>query len=346
VAVSLYRVASGPRTATRPEFELAPIEEVRFATTVDDGSTLDFAIEGGTEAADRLTELASDIWLYRLGIPVQRFRVVAMNQEWGPDGQDKVTISAVCYRRILAWRHVRFPLYFSSTSQGAIVWALVQHTQAGAGGDLGITLGDTGPTILVTREYETADNILRLIMDFVTEDDQMAWNIDADRALWVSTPTFFPNRPIPFKLGETAERLSRPSGADQFANAVWAVGDSLATVPAPRGTMDIGTDPRGRWEKVQSYATEKSQGSLDSLAAGFLFDTSLGSAEWLVTPVAERFFEDAYVDPGDFIKIARPKTTAFSTTQPALINAQVMSREIRQSTDGDVAVQFVAREVP
>jgi hypothetical protein len=347
MAVVPYTIGVGPYTGSRPIQELSDFTQWDFNRNLDDGCSLRFTTSGTSQSAALLDELATDVWVYLDGVLEQRFRITEINQTWDEDGNDTVDVSAICYRRIFSARHVRAPLSFIGTSQGAIVWDLIQHAQAATGGDYGITLGDTGPTILRDREYEVGTNILQAILDFTTIEDPLAWEISGDLELFVTTPQSYPLRDIPIQLGFNASNMSRPSGTRNFGNVSVVVGDAESTVPVFEELPSLPTDPRGRWEILNAFPQVDSQDELQEQAEGILFGSRTPLAQWTVTMDPARYFSDSKYETGDFVRVVQPRSTVYSVGQASgSVLTQVISIDVSQGADGDTQVKLAAIEVP
>jgi hypothetical protein len=347
MAIVPYSVGLGPSTGLRPVQEISDFTQWEFNRNLDDGCSLQFSTSGTSDAALSIDELATDIWLYFDGSLEQRFRIVEVNQTWDEDGQDTLDVSAVCYRRLLGARHVRTPLSYIGTSQGAIVWDLIQHAQAATNGDLGITLGDTGPTILRDREYEVGQNILQAITEFTTIEDPMVWDINGDLQLFVSTAQFFPIRDVPIQLGFNALSLSRPSGTRNFGNVSVVTGDNEATTPIFEELTGLIFDARGRWEILSSFPQIDNQEELQEQAEGISFASRFPLAQWTVTMDPARYFVDSKYEIGDFAKLIQPRSTVYSIGEAAVaVLVQIISIDVNQNADGDTQVKLAAIEMP
>jgi hypothetical protein len=326
---------------------VSDFSEWDYNRNLDDGCSLRFATTGTNVVSTLISELATDVWVYLDGVLEQRFRITEINQTWDEDGQDSVDVSAICYRRIFSARHVRTPLSFIGTSQGAIVFDLIQHAQAATGGDYGITLGDSGPTILRDREYEPGQNILQAILDFTTIEDPLAWEINGDLELFITTPQSFPIRDIPIQIGFNASSMSRPSGTRNFGNVSVVVGDVESTTPIFEEAPNLSVDPRGRWEVLNAFPQISSQSELQEQAEGLLFGSRSPLAQWTVTMDVDKYFSDSKYEIGDFVRVVQPRSTVYTVGQSApSVLTQVISIDVSQDSDGDTQVKLAAIEVP
>ena len=343
-----------PSVSGIPEQVLTVFDSWTLDRNFDDGCTFSFSCPGNSIVGTQISELETDIWFYEQSILTQRFRVIEVTQTWDQDGRDLINVRAVCYRRILASRHVVTDLSFSGVSQGDIVLQLIQHTQAQTNGDLGITLGTTGPTVLRDREYVVGTNILEAITDLTQIEDGLAWDINQDLELVVTKPDLFSLQAQPVVLGTNTLTITRPSGAAFFGNAALVSGDSLATTIEILETSSIGTDTRGRWEKFKGFPTETDQLSLQEAARGLLTTSVSPAIKWGFEIEPSRYFVDSGYQLGDYVLIKKPNSSVPSGANPTvpsytvigdLVSAQIVTQAITQNADGLVAIQNTAVQV-
>lgn len=346
MAVNNFTVAVGAYTATAPSQAVTFYDSWKLDRNLDDGCTFSFGVPGYSPEAGAISELDTDVWLYRNGSLDQRFRIVQVNQEWGPSGEDTVSVQAVCYRRLFAGRYLNTDLSFDQVSQGQIIWDLIDHSQNLVNGDLGITIGNLGPTVLRDRSYEAGQNILDIITDLSNVINGPTWDIDENLELVVSQYPLYPNNPTPVVLGATALSLSRPSGASKFANVAVVSGNQQETTLVVAEATGLPTDPRGRWERRASYPTVSLQGTLNDHSTGLLTEYQAPTTIWSVNVNPERFFGDALYQLGDFVRIVQPPSTAAPISIPAVeVPGQVIAISIDADADGEVGVVMRVVEV-
>lgn len=344
---SYYTLAVGDPSLSAAQQEITSFETWTLTNNLDEGCSLQVTLRGNSTDASFIDELASDIWLYRGSTLEQRFRVVSVEQEWGPDGEDDLTIIGACYRRLLKKAHVRTVQSYTSVSQGLIVWGLIQHAQAATGGNLGITLGSSGPAILRSREYPVGQNIFDAISELGTIQNGIVWDIDASLQLIVTDQSSFSTPSTPIQLGMTARRLSRPSSAEQFANAAVVVGNSQTTTPVIVQSPTLGTDPRGRWERFLSVTQADDQTTLVETAGGLLEESISPISTWQIEMEPTRYFYDAEYQIGDLVSLAVPRSTVYAIGTPGqTVTVQIISREITQTAAGLTEVRLAGIEVP
>lgn len=345
-AADRFTIAVGPWTQDEPEQEIGQFGQVDVAANLDDGADVSFSVRGRSPTAKLISELDTDVWLFRDELPFIRARIIAITQAWGPDGQDEVSVTAVDYKRLFNARHVVSELTFSATDQAQIVWGLIQHAQAQAGGDLGIIAGTLGAGVPRDRTYYPGDNIGTMLSNLSGVIDGPWWGIGPYLELDCIPYSSFPVRDSPVLLGATARSLARNSGAASFANVAYVDGDSAATVPVWFESPTIGTDPRGRWEKAAGFPTVTEQATLDEKAEGLVQESLSPVAEWSCELEPSRWLSDADFVPGDYVQIVVPPTTAAPIGTPEFsVGAQVMNLSLTLTADGGAAASVECVEV-
>ena len=344
MTVQPFSLGIGPASGNRPVQTVIDYDAWTLDNNLDDGCAVTFSARGKSLASTFINELDTDCFVYRAGTLVQRFRIISVEQTWQANGEDEISVVAVCYRRLLRSRHVRQPLSFVNVPQGDIVWALIQHAQAADNGNLGITAGSLEQTVLRSRDYETGDNIFEAINDLASVDNGIAWNIDANLVLDVRLQRAFPLRNVPIELGVTAQTMSRPSSAEQFGNVAIVTGDVEATDTVLLETVGLTGDVRGRWEKFVSVGGETDQTALIERAVGVLQESLSPVSVWNIEMIPARYFRDLELEIGQFVSLVEPRSIVFAQTPSTVALLQVIERKVTQTADGDIQVAIAAIE--
>lgn len=328
-------IAIGPWN-TGPAQEVTEFTGGQMTFTLNDGHQLAFSMPGRSEAAVLSSGLATDVWLTVDTALTGRFRMLPLVQQWGSDGQDDIAVTAVSYKRLLAWRYLHTALTYEQVDQGTIVWALIAHTQGLPGGDLGITKGASVTGKPRDRTYFVGDNVGELGNNMSNVENGCWWDIDAAGVFTAHQYGAFPTQPTPLALGSNALTLTRtPSTA--FANGVMASGSQEQTTPHWEDATNIATDPRGRWEVVTSSPDTIVQNTLVEQAKGLLNRSSRPPAVWTADIAPRRWRGDSAYHPGDFITVVIPPDTRDPLGTPSgVVTAQVT--EVSASFDGDGAL--------
>jgi hypothetical protein len=332
-----YQLFIGPSSSSVPTQEVTIFDSWSLNRNIDDGCSISLTIPQNSPAGIAIEELSTDIWLYLDGQPDQRFRVAQLERTWDQDGRFDASVNAVCYRRILRSRHLNTALSFSGVSQGQILFDLIDHTQNLPGGDLGITAGNLGPTVLRDREYEAGSNILELAVGLSQIVNGLTFDIDENLELQVSRFQDFPLRAQPIVLGVNAVKIRKPSGSDLFANVAIVTGDRQSTTLVIEESGTILTDPRGRWERFQSFSSQVLQSALVQHAEGLVLEANSPAIIWQWDLEHERFFGDSDYGLGDFVNLVDPNG--------GTVVVQVLTQQILQDADGDVRVSMTGVQV-
>jgi hypothetical protein len=340
---------------TNPTQPLSTFDSWSLSRNLDDGCSMSIQMAANSISGVQIKELETDIWIYRNGVKVDRFRVISVDQEWGEDGENRLAVQAVCYRRILASRHVVSALTYSSVSQGDIVWGLIDHTQSQLNGDLGITIGSLGPPIIRSRSYLVGQNILEAITDLTQADGNMTWDIDPDLQLFVTTAGSYPLRAMPAQLGTNLRNIAKPSGASLFGNVALVSGDTQFTIVEIQNAQSILSDQRGRWEKYRAFTQETDQANLTEQAEGLLESTQSPSIVWSFELIPDRFYTDSDYAVGDFVVLAQPPTVVPSQPDPTIpyltvagqtILVQILTVSLTVDANGASSVKMTAVQAP
>lgn len=347
LAVPTFALTVGGAAAAGPSYEVIDFSSWSIDENLDNGCTFRFEARGNSLAAQTIDELASDAWIYQDGQPIGRFRIVRVSQDWGASGEDSITCEGICYRRMLSYRVVQSPLSFTSTSQGQIVWDLIQHTQSQTNGNLGITLGTIGSTVARTRDYLPGVNIFEAITELTQIENGLAWDIDPTLALQIYDPAAYPLIAQPIILGVNARALSRPSSADKFANSALVIGNNEVVSPVTVDAATLPTDTRGRWEKVATLSNETLTANLIETGEGMVNESLAPVSTWRADIEPTQYFGLAPYQVGDYVDLGQPRSTVYPVGNPApVVRCQVIARSLSQDAAGAVSVRLSLIEVP
>lgn len=342
--------AIGPASGSEPTQPITALSEsYSIKLTLHDGPEISFGMPGRSVAALNTSGLATDVWLYKLGDPWQRFRVLPITQTWTEDGDDTVRITAIGYKRVVYTRHIiTGPPTFTNVDQGLIIWQLIQHTQGQPGGDLGISAGvilNGQPRDRV--EYKIGDNFGKIIGDLENVINGPWWDIDVDLVMSSVLADDFPLRTRPIVLGDNARSITAAPGAG-FGNVSGAVGSPLETTVEWRSAPTVTTDPRGRWEVFDaSHGSVTDQDTVVEYAEGNLAAALDPPTTWTAVLEPARYFGgDSQYEPGDFVRMSVPASIV-DPVDAAPPNVLVQLTEIAVTADenGEVAVTATGVEV-
>lgn len=351
------------RTVAAGEFqEVTDFEQINVKFHLIDGDTISFTTSGRSSAAPYIDGLATDVYLYNNTAMVSRadhlwqvFRLLPPDQEWGDSGENVVSLSGICYKQILKSRFLHSALPQLQIDEGAIILALINHTQALTGGYLGIVTETPTSSYLTTSlrdrtEYKNGDNIGTLISDLTKVQNGPVWRvapgIAVDKRLTVQKPTLFATADQPAVHQANCRRLKRSPGS-LFANAGFSPGSS-ATLGSWYDSPTMSTDPRGRWEATRSSSSSViNQAQVDEVARGVVDDYGKPPATWTLDVTPSRWLTDSNYLPGMFVPLKVPPNIVdpLGDENAVMKLTQVIEVSLTVSAAGDNSVIVTAVEV-
>jgi hypothetical protein len=338
--------------------EVPDFDAINIRLNLHDGTTVSFGLAGTSEAAQYIDGLVTDVWVLRQSSTWLRTRVLPIAQEWGSDGEDRITVESVDYKRLLSERHLHAALDFTGVDQGDIIWGLIAHAQAQVNGGMGITKGAVTTGVLRDRtEYEIGDNIGGLIEDLTKVINGPCWAIGpgstGERELTVTMPEAFPMHAQPIVRGGNVRRLRRQPG--RFANSAYADGSTNSQTPTVGEWFDhpsMATDPRGRWEVALSPSSSVTQQeTIGELARGTVERMFTPAADWQFDLSPVRWLTDSTYLPGHRAKVRVPSTLADTILEPSdndvdEVTVQIVDVVLNADNSGAATVQVAAVELP
>lgn len=254
-----------PAPSTRIFRELTAATGRRMTARLDAPWDAQFSIDGRHDEAGQITELVTDLHVWRDGRHLFRGRI-------GPssDGIEASThrcqFSALDYRSMIT-KHRKVggsgAYYPPGTDQAAIAWDLIAVSQAMAGGNWGITNG-LGSTSSTTRENTLLAG--KSIGEAIAEMGQLSngyeWEIDAELAFNRWYPQRGVSTGVVMDYGGLLSKINRNLG-DEFANVAIVTGGP-GLVPVTSTTADVATDPKGRMETYAGYPSVVDQATLNA----------------------------------------------------------------------------------
>lgn len=339
----------GPWRSSSPVQLITQLSDATLKLSLARGPEVTFSMPSNSPAARVSSGLATDVWVMRYGVPIERCRMLPIDQLWGADGTSAARVLAVGYKRLVEARYiVSGPPVFNGVDQGEIMWQLIVHTQAQSGGNMGITAGARTTGVVRDRnEYRIGDNLGKLMTDLGNVIDGAWWGVDADRVFTARLWDDFETHTDPVVLGRNAVSMDRARGK-AFANAAGAMGSVEQTVPTWVASADVTTDLRGRWEAFDaSHSTVTEQPTVDNYAAGLLAERERQPGVWRVELEPAWWFDKGsdYM-PGDYVHVVVP-ASAVDELGPAPVEAlgQVTEVSIAFGADDATAVALAIEEV-
>lgn len=239
-----------------PQHALTAAKSRRLSFALDGPAEASLALDGRGEQAAYVTELTSDLLIYRDGIKMFRGRVGQTQDQLGADAHT-VTVQSADYRAMLDRRILLAgdPLGFAQVDQSAIAWTLASASFARTNGGLGITRGIGQTTgVLRDRTYEAGKPCGEAIDQLAEVAGGFEWDVDPELAFNVHYPQRGQDRTdVVLDYGGRIAGLSRSVNPQDFANSIRvsgreASGDTIPPTPAVRTAANIATAPEGRFE--------------------------------------------------------------------------------------------------
>jgi microcystin-dependent protein len=257
--------------------ELASARSRTVQFVLDGAATATFTVPGTHPDATLVSELASDLLVYRNGVKLFRGRVGTSSDTLSADTHT-VAFSAIDYRGMLDRRILwsDSPLSFRGVDQGQIAWAMIADTQRRTGGDLGITQGlGTATGVVRDRDYTPGKKIGEAVTELGDVIGGFDWEIDANLAFNVFYPHRGRSTGIPLVYGSQIASATRQVTSTNYNNALRYQGDPAATTAVEIADTIFG--PTGRWEAAIGNPDLKLQTSVQSTAQG-----DLGASDTLI----------------------------------------------------------------
>lgn len=241
-------------------------------------------IDGRTEAALALSELATDLVVLRDGVRVFRGRIGPLADDLEADKHD-VSIQAADYRAVLGRRQLYDDVVFAAVDQAQIALDLVDYAQALTGGDLGIVQGVGFPAatgVVRDRTYEAGKWIGEAIAQLSEVIDGFDWEVDSDLALNVFYPERGATPEVVLRYGANVTKLKRATEPSGFANALRVTGESTL-VPEDRESADLAVAPEGRWDAQAGYPDVVEQTTLEERADFLVIERAVLEPTYIAT---------------------------------------------------------------
>lgn len=263
-----WQYAVGDWGALGPDVALTAARSRRVTFRLRAPSEASFTLDGDNPQATEITELVTDLHIYRDGERLYRGRVGATRDTADAD-RHTVDVQTADYRALLLRRilYDSDQLSWVATDQADIALELIGETQSRIHGDLGITEGVGNPTgVTRDRNYEPGKPIGEAIQELSEVIDGFDWDINPDtKALDIYYPERGTDNGVVLDYGGLVTGFTRAVDPSRYANAVRLNGDELLLAES-REAADLGSRAEGRWDAQHGYTTITDQGTLDDRA--------------------------------------------------------------------------------
>jgi hypothetical protein len=295
-----------------------------------------FTMLGDDPVLRDFVELQTDFLVYRNAVLMARCRLTTIEDELDADAYI-VTLTAIDYREILGHRAAWQYLEYVGVDKGTIVWNVIQHTQGLTSGNLGITQGDIATGVLGDLVVPIGAYLKKTLDENALAGAGFDWWIDpATRQLNVQSPLRYRDMQTTIlEHGSNLKTLKRSSTSGAYTNADRVFGGD-DTVSATASQLP---DPRGRWERVESYPDVKVQQTVIDKAAELLTAGQAPLAAWSADLETNRWGYSVELLPGDVC-------TLRSQRGRLAVNrlVRVVERAFAVNADGDEQIRLGLRE--
>jgi len=290
----IWTFAVGPHTAL-PNWALVQARSRRVTWRLTTPSDATFSIDGESADALQLSELVTDLWVYRNGSPLFRGRVGTTSDSY--DGNLLTsTVNVADYKGVLARRELieGDTLTYTNVDQSAIALGLINSTQGHSGGQLGIVAGVGASTgVLRARTYQAGLNVGETLDKLSNVQNGFEWDITptatAALHLDVFSPTRGSNNNVVLDVGGRVRTFQRQFDPGLYANAVRVTGANTtggtaagALTAVNQAASNIGSAAQGRWDSQVGDTTIVEQTTLTERAAAELAESQVILPQWTV----------------------------------------------------------------
>jgi hypothetical protein len=235
-----------------PIAELLEATSRRVTWRRDAAADASFTLDGYDQAAVFAEELLTDLLVYRDKLLMFRGRIGASTDDIDEETDNyRVSFSAADYRQFLTdLRFTNEPLTYTAQSKDNIAWALITHTQALPGGNLGITNHAGFLPSLTDRAYDEFKSIGEAITQLGQTQNGFEWEISADMKfnLWPGERGV--ERDFVAHAGNSVGKINRGVVPADYRNVYRGQGDPDVTAVYEAAVADIAVRPEGRMEAV------------------------------------------------------------------------------------------------
>lgn len=246
-------VQTGP-WQTRPNRQITDLSNLRAQFSLTDYNEISFKVSSPIDQALSVGEGRNDIWLWRNGVHLGRFRVCRPTIRFA----DRFSAEVVArdYRYLLGLRGTRGTFtYVSPTDQATIIWEVVTNGQSW--GTLGITQAPGWALTGVTRTQVgigDGDSVWKSVQVLGNLTNGCEPYINPDNTLSLNYPRMGSDK------GETLDFIANDDGSlsgavrevelvidyENYANAIRQYGTD-GTSPVETTVANLANQPEGVW---------------------------------------------------------------------------------------------------
>lgn len=271
---------------------------------VDGAATVQFSINGRSDEAAGIVELATDLTVFRDHVKMFSGRIGPENDTLDAD-KHVAQFAAVDYRGMLAYHGQVADRRFDGVDQATIVDTVIDDDAALTGRDWGIDTAGIGTGAsgqLRDVTFPAGETLAKSIGDLGRLLNGFEWEIDADLVLNRWYPQRGSDNGVKIDYGGLAQSVSRRLAPASFGNYAVALG-SDETSPSIAAAGDLATDLRGVWQQVLSASSVSSQDTLDDKAAWLLDQTGTLRPDYGVVLAPDRWEGPDHIWIGDTVEL-------------------------------------------
>jgi hypothetical protein len=304
--------------------ELRRATSRKLTVSLLEPSSASFTINGDAVEATYITDLVTDLMVWRNGVPLLRSRVTTTGDDMGLTAYN-LTVGCDDYRGVLDRRNLLVDKTYTSTAQETIAWDLINYAQTQAGGDLGLKKGQWPSTGVVRAsvQFKDGDSVWDCLSKLMAMDNGFELDITTDKVVNLYWPQKGGlDKGVMLDYGGNIQTVSGQTKHDSYANAVRQSGaDSIA--PVTLAAADINSRPEGRWDvSLGDTALTTTQMVADTAAFQLTKYSTLRTA-WTLTFAPGRWRGPEHVWVGDIITYSIKRGRRFDVNQARVYDLSI-----------------------
>jgi hypothetical protein len=286
-AQSNWQFVIGPNNVG-PQYELTMAYQRSLTYHIDDSATCVFSVHGDDPVLQYITELVTDLWVYRNGLLLFRGRIGSSGDELDGEADTyELTFNVFDYREWLM-RQILPPSHkwsWRSITQAQIIRDLFTYTITNQSGIHPTFTIDTTqmPTSKVNFDITPGTSIKETIGVMAGFGWQVFPNSTTGITLKAMTPFYYKyNTGFIIQYGSTASKVSRSLDTGGYANSTVYTGD-MNLAPLQNDAAGIASMPQGRLGQTLSNPSIKDKTHLSQAASSASARSLAVSPTWSCT---------------------------------------------------------------
>jgi len=283
-----WKMAVGPHNVG-PQVEVFKARDRKLSFKVDDSDSLSFTLDGDDPVWAYITELVTDVWMYRNNKVFYRGRVGPTNDTIDEDS-NVVSVNTFGYKEWLS-RQILGPtakLTWTDKTRAVIIQDMLNYVNAQPGLKPQILLDSTRLSTNIT-DFDVLPGTS--VKDAVNAMTGFGWQVIPEQAnpkdpgdliLKAVSPFYYVlNDYFVMEYGGVIAKVTRQLDTAGYGNVAFVSGD-MNLAPAMRSSADIATNPRGPLGVVVSDPSIVSTKALTSRADQEITEHNNIAADWKV----------------------------------------------------------------